>query len=91
MPNHVHVVVETAAEFPLGKTIRGWKAFSAAMINRATGRGGAFWAKDYFDRYVRNEDDLAAIVDYVERNPVAAGLAATPAEWPWSSARFRNE
>jgi hypothetical protein len=27
------------------------------------------------------------IADYIEMNPVKAGLAATPQEFPWSSAR----
>ena len=31
------------------------------------------------------EVDLA----YIERNPVAAGLCASPEDWPWSSARWR--
>ncbi|MBI1867525.1 MAG: transposase [Methylocystis sp.] len=91
MPNHVHVVAETIAEFSFGNTVRSWKAFSAAKINRATGAHGPFWAPDYFDRYMRNQDDLARTVAYVERNPVAAGLAAAPADWPWSSARLSKE
>lgn len=86
MPNHVHVVVETSTGFPLGGLVRSWKAFSAAQINRALGRRGAFWAPDYFDRYVRDETDLGATISYVENNPVVAGLASTPADWPWSSA-----
>ncbi|MBL1256533.1 transposase [Methylocystis sp. Sn-Cys] len=86
MPNHVHVVVEAFAGFPLGGLVRSWKAFSAAQINRALARRGAFWAPDYFDRYVRDETDLAATIDYVENNPVVAGLASTPGDWPWSSA-----
>jgi putative transposase len=28
-----------------------------------------------------------ALCRYVERNPVAAGLVAAPADWPWSSCR----
>ena len=54
------------------------------------GRSGAFWHPDYFDRYMRNEDHLAQTVQYVEQNPVKAGLAVTPAEWEWSSARLRQ-
>ncbi|MDJ0447760.1 transposase [Methylocystis sp. JR02] len=86
MPNHVHVVVEAFAGFPLGGLVRSWKAFSAAQINRANGRRGAVWAPDYFDRYIRDESDLGATISYVENNPVVAGLASTPGDWPWSSA-----
>lgn len=86
MPNHVHVVVEAFAGFPLGGLVRSWKAFSAAQINRANGRRGAFWAPDYFNRYIRGESDLGATISYAENNPVVAGLASTPGDWPWSSA-----
>jgi putative transposase len=90
MPNHVHVVLEPLG-VSLGAVVRSWKAFSAARINEAKGARGPFWARDYFDRYMRDEDDLARTIDYVERNPVAAGLVAAPQDWPWSSARLRRE
>jgi putative transposase len=87
MPNHVHVVATWLPGFRVGDTVRSWKAFSAAKINRAMGKRGRFWAPDYFDRYMRDEDDLAGTISYVERNPVAAGLVQDPSNWPWSSAR----
>jgi putative transposase len=90
MPNHAHVVVEPVDGVSLGSVVRSWKAFSAAKINKAAAARGPFWARDYFDRYMRDEDDLARTIDYVERNPVAAGLAASPEDWPWSSARLRR-
>ncbi|WP_442753879.1 transposase [Methylocystis sp. JAN1] len=90
MPNHVHIVAALFAGFPLGAVVKSWKAFTAAEINRRRGTCGAFWAPDYFDRYIRNERDLAATVEYVERNPVVAGLAVDPVDWPWSSAGFRR-
>lgn len=90
MPNHVHVVVEPMG-VSLGRIVRSWKAFSAAQINKTTGARGSFWARDYFNRYMRDEDDLWRTIDYVERNPVAAGLVGSPEDWPWSSARLRGE
>ena len=91
MPNHAHVVVEPLANFSLGATVRGWKAFSGAKINERTGARGSFWARDYFDRYMRDESDLQQTIAYVENNPVHAGLAAEPRDWRWSSARLRDD
>ena len=34
-----------------------------------------------------DEQHFLAAMRYVELNPVRAGLAGMPAEWPWSSAR----
>jgi putative transposase len=34
---------------------------------------------------IRDDHDFRAHVDYVHYNPVKHGLAAAPAEWPYSS------
>jgi REP element-mobilizing transposase RayT len=39
---------------------------------------------------MRNEEHLAQTVDYVERNPVKAGLVGAADSWIWSSAHFRR-
>ena len=36
--------------------------------------------------WVRNATSFEKIRIYIERNPVSAGLAKTPEEWPWSRA-----
>ncbi|HMN73269.1 MAG TPA: transposase [Rhodoblastus sp.] len=91
MPNHVHVVCEPIEGSSIGSIIRSWKAFTAAAINRQNGSTGPVWARDYFDRYARSEDDVARIVGYVENNPVKAGLAGRAEDWPWSSTARRAQ
>ena len=90
MPNHVHIVIEPNEAHGLGAIVQAWKSFTAKQANRLLGRRGPFWHKDYFDRYVRDEEHLNRTVDYVENNPVKAGLARSITDWPWSSARFRG-
>ena len=90
MPNHVHVVIEQIAGFTLGGIIKSWKMASTRAINASTAASGAVWASDYFDRYMRNEEQLERTIAYVENNPVSAGLCAAPADWTWSSARRRE-
>jgi REP element-mobilizing transposase RayT len=81
MPNHVHVVVEPIADHALGAIIHSWKSFSAKQANGVLRRSGPFWHRDYFDRFIRDENHLARTVDYVENNPVKAGLASKPQAW----------
>ena len=88
MPNHVHVVIEIL-NHSLSAIVRSWKSFSARQANVALKRSGAFWHADYFDRYMRDEEHLVATVDYVEQNPVKAGLVGEAREWLWSSAAMR--
>jgi REP element-mobilizing transposase RayT len=86
MPNHVHAVIEPIGEHLLSEVVKSWKAYSAARINAMLGRSGRFWAPEYFDRFMRSDEHLAATIAYVENNPVAARLCASPSEWRFSSA-----
>ena len=90
MPNYAHVVVEIVSENSLSEIVGSWKSFTAKQANKAIGRSGAFWHADYFDRYMRDEGHPARTIDYVENNPVRAGLIAIAGEWAWSSARLRK-
>jgi REP element-mobilizing transposase RayT len=89
MPNHVHVVIEMLDAHSLSDIVRSWKTFTARLANVSLGRSGPFWHADYFDRYMRDEQHFSQTVEYVENNPVKAGLVQTPADWTWSSARSR--
>ena len=86
MPNHVHAVVRQREGHRLPDLVRSWKTFTARKINELLGRSGALWARDYFDRYIRDEGHLADARAYVRNNPVQAGLCDAPEQWPWSSA-----
>lgn len=85
MPNHVHVLVELG-DLPLGKLLQAWKGASANAVNGLLGCGGKLWQTDYWDRYMRDEAHFRKARRYIEANPVKAGLARVPEDWPWSSA-----
>ena len=89
MPNHIHAVIECSDEHSLGAIVRSWKPFTAGQANRVLGRSGPFWYRDYFDRFIRDEGHLFRTIQYVENNPVKAGLASIATDWQWSSARRR--
>lgn len=86
MPNHVHVLIETHEGSPLPSILHNWKSFSAKAINRHLGRTGKVWMSDYFDRYIRDDHHLAAVVACIHANPIKAGLVQHESEWRYSSA-----
>jgi putative transposase len=48
-----------------------------------------FWQRGGgYDRNLVNTKTVHATIDYIHANPVRRGLADTPEDWPWSSARF---
>ncbi len=89
MPNHVHLVIRQYDSHQLENIIARWKSFTATTINKHLQRSGPLWMPDYWDRYVRDQDHFARVVQYIENNPVAAGLVSSPEKWPWSSAAER--
>ena len=90
MPNHVHLVVDVW-DVPLAKLINGWKGKSSRLANTLLRRSGKFWQQDYYDTLVRDDGHLRKAIRYTEQNPVKAFLAKTARDWPWSSARYRDE
>jgi len=49
------------------------------------------WQREYWDTFMRNEEQEQKAVHYIENNPVKAKLCRTATEWPFSSARFRDD
>jgi len=91
MPNHVHALIVTEAKTELGQIVRSWKTFTTRRINQRLARSGQLWATDYFDRFIRDEKHYESNKRYIEQNPVAAGLCASPEAWPFSSAAYKHD
>jgi len=90
MPNHVHVLIKVF-DVPLGQLVDAWKGYTAKMANRVLRRRGSFWQEDYWDTFMRDEQHEQQSRRYIEANPVKAGLVANRKDWPWASARFRDD
>lgn len=88
MPNHVHVLIEMQAGHAVADAVQSWKSFTAKAINRVLGRHGVLWQREYFDRYIRDERHLQAVMEYINNNPVKAGLVKTTDDWRFGSARL---
>ncbi|WP_250459226.1 transposase [Microbulbifer litoralis] len=99
MPNHVHVLIDPKDS--LARIVQSWKSFTGrwALSKNAELAAGApelrvpgrqFWMRDYWDRYIRDQEYFERVLDYIHRNPVKAGLCSRPEEWQWSSAWVRQ-
>ena len=89
MPNHVHVLIATSAKSELGQIVHFWKSVTRRRINKLLNRTGPVWAKDYFDRFIRNQRHFDTNKHYIEMNPVVAGLCDAPEDWLFSSAGWK--
>src|SRR5687768_5538294 len=89
MPNHVHTLFTPTTAFTMSQIVHSWKSFTAHQCNKVLGRTGRFWAREPFDRYIRNQRHFRNALAYIEGNPVKAGLCRKSEDWRWSSARRR--
>jgi putative DNA methylase len=72
--------------YALSQILQNLKGYTSRQANQLLGRCGAFWQDESYDHWVRDETEYARIVDYIDQNPVKAGLCAAPRQWRWSSA-----
>ena len=85
MPNHVHGIFQPYTPMP---TIMRWlKGRTGRVANQILGRTGtAFWQDESFDHRIRSAEELQYLIEYVENNPLKAGLVEAKEQWRWSSA-----
>jgi len=79
MPNHGHVVFKVLGRNKLDEILHSWKSYTAHEINKALGRTGELWQREYYDYLVRNSDQLEAMIAYTMNNPKKARLG----DWRW--------
>lgn len=88
MPNHVHLLARLYPGESLPKVVHSWKSYTAHEANRLLGRTGPFWYREFYDRYIRDEEHYGNVVRYIENNPVKARLCDRAEEFPFGSARL---
>ena len=58
---------------------------STLRLNAGSNETGSIWQPRFFDRALRTVSEYNRKVEYIHLNPVKAGLASRPQDWPWSS------
>jgi len=88
MPDHLHWLFQLGEnrsnefEPTLAVVMKRLKAASACAINDYLQRTGSIWQKAYYDRGVRDGEDIQKIARYIVANPLRAGLVQHVAEYP---------
>jgi REP element-mobilizing transposase RayT len=86
MGNHCHLVLYTRSA-NLSRLMRHVNGVYTQTFNRRHGLVGHLFQGRFKAVVVDRDAYLLALCRYVERNPVAAGVVAHPADWAWSSCR----
>jgi putative transposase len=84
MPDHFHLLLSPTLS--LERSLQLIKGGFSYRAKRELGHSGKIWQPSYYDRRVRDVEDYGNFKYYIRRNPVKRGVAATPEEYPYSSA-----
>ena len=81
MPDHAHLLVEGLSESSdLRRFAKLAKQRSGGVFARRSDE--LLWQEGFYDRVLRESDDIEGVARYIIGNPVRAGLVASPAEYP---------
>ncbi|WP_456452081.1 transposase [Hydrogenimonas sp.] len=83
MDNHYHLLIENKKE-NLSAGMRQINALYAQYFNKKYNRVGHLWQDRYKSWCVLDENYLFTLFKYFEANPIKAGLAQNPGEYPWT-------
>lgn len=85
MTNHVHVLLTPRDADGCTVLMRDLGQRYVQYFNRRYRRTGTLWEGRYRSCLVESAQYVLACYRYIELNPVRAGLASNPRDYPWSS------
>ncbi len=81
LDDHVHMILRPNSGFTLRRIMKGIKGVSARELNRMRHTRGTVWQDEYYDRILRDADEVREKVRYMLYNAVERGLARDPWEY----------
>jgi putative transposase len=91
MPNHVHILLTLPGDITLEKAMQLIKGSFSYRANKEIGFRGEVWQRGFSDARVNDEQSFQQHREYIENNPVKAGLADSPEEYPSGSAYLKKQ
>lgn len=91
MSDHWHALVRgISGECAFLPFMRIAKQLSGYHVKRLLHR--SLWAEGYYDRVVREDEEIMRYVRYIWMNPVVAGLVSNPDDYPYTciASEFRG-
>jgi putative transposase len=86
MTNHIHLLIQVG-ESPLSGIMQCIGSRFARHVQRRLDTTGHLFERRYHTEIIDSDAYLLTVLRYIHLNPVTAGLARHPDEYPWSSHR----
>ncbi len=91
MPNHVHILMAIPGEMSIEKAMQLIKGSFSFRANKELGFRGEVWQRGYSDVQILDDQSFQQHREYIENNPVKAGLAIRPDEYPFGTAYLKKQ
>jgi putative transposase len=85
MPDHLHLLITVPAGTSIEKAMQLIKGNFSIRASRGLSFHGEIWQRGFSDVQVLNEYSFQQHSDYIQNNPVKAGIVNSPAEHPYGS------
>jgi putative transposase len=86
MPDHVHILMTVPSEMSIEKSMQLIKGGFSFRANKELGFRSEIWQSGYSDVLIIDGQSFQRHREYIENNPVIAGLASSPEGYPFGTA-----
>ncbi len=83
MPDHMHLLFTIYDEMTIEKAMQLIKGRFSHRLSREFDHKGEVWQRGFTEEQVMNRESFKTHREYIAQNPVKAGLAAIPDEYPF--------
>ena len=90
MPNHVHILITVPGEMSIEKAMQLIKGGFSFRANKELGFRGEVWQRGFSDVRIVDQSSFQQHREYIENNPVKAGLANSLEEYPFGSSFLKK-
>jgi putative transposase len=83
MDNHFHFLITPELGQSLSVLMKWIKMVIAIRWNHKYGETGHLWGDRFFSREIIDDEDFITVYNYIDQNPVKAGIVEHPEDWSW--------
>lgn len=91
MPNHFHLLLWPHADGDLSRWMQWLLTSHVRRYHSRRGTSGHVWQGRFKAFPIQQDEHFLAVLRYVERNPLRAGMVRRAQDWAWSSLSLRAQ
>jgi putative transposase len=82
MPNHLHLLITVPGGMTIEKAMQLIKGRFSYRLKKEFGYPGEVWQAGFSEVRADTKESIAGFQEYIAQNPVKAGLAESPGQYP---------